>query len=130
MRSFVSQSLQAMDFGHQSLNQPVARCSRLVCPKDRSNGGGISPETREALWAQCEVDVARFWPVIVALPPLLWLMDERNPNRQYYYLFECTTQVATRVAGAQHSCWKMVHTILYNKDRVSIIRSNQILTVN
>eukprot|EP00434_Breviolum_minutum_P014064 symbB.v1.2.012401.t1/scaffold857.1/size218589/16 len=68
------------------------RVLRKCVVSDRSNGGGISPETREALWAQCEVDVARFWPVIVALPPLLWLMDERNPNRQYYYLFECTTQ--------------------------------------
>ncbi|CAK9101635.1 unnamed protein product [Durusdinium trenchii] len=58
---------------------------------DRSKGEGISQETREALWSQCEVDVARFWPVLVALPPLIWLMDDRNPNRQYYYLFDCTT---------------------------------------
>eukprot|EP00913_Durusdinium_trenchii_P030576 g28637.t3 len=57
----------------------------------RSKGEGISQETREALWSQCEVDVARFWPVLVALPPLVWLMDDRNPNRQYYYLFDCTT---------------------------------------
>ena len=57
----------------------------------RSKGEGISQETREALWSQCEVDVARFWPVLVALPPLIWLMDDRNPNRQYYYLVDCTT---------------------------------------
>lgn len=58
---------------------------------DIQAGQGVSAETKRALWTQCEIDVARFWPVVVALPPLLWLMDERNPNRQYYYLFECTT---------------------------------------
>ncbi|CAE7351909.1 unnamed protein product [Symbiodinium natans] len=58
---------------------------------DVQNGVGTSQETKEALWSQCEIDVARFWPVVVALPPLVWLMDDRNPNRQYYYLFECTT---------------------------------------
>ena len=59
--------------------------------KDMQEGKGVSEETKRALWTQCEIDVARFWPVVVALPPLVWLMDERNPNRQYYYLFECTT---------------------------------------
>ncbi|CAE7499020.1 unnamed protein product [Symbiodinium natans] len=59
--------------------------------KDMQEGKGVSETTKRALWTQCEIDVARFWPVVVALPPLVWLMDERNPNRQYYYLFECTT---------------------------------------
>ena len=56
-------------------------------------GQGVSAETKRALWqwTECEIDVARFWPVVVALPPkLVWLMDDRNPNRQYGNLFECT----------------------------------------